>query len=683
MTAINPPNEAERIKNLKSYEILDSTAEASFDAITSLASQIVDCPIALISLVDEKRQWFKSKVGIDVSETPREISFCAHAILSPEAPLIIPDASKDPRFYNNPLVCAAPSIRFYAGFPVVTEEGYCIGTLCVIDHQPRTLDDKQMAMLELLAKQASALLKLHRKKSNLLTFSQVVNQSNNMVAVLDNTFHYEYANPMFLQRSGYTSEEVIGKNVSKILIGPKTEIEDLDALLRATKNREKKEREICLHDKAGEPFWVKMAISPVFDDAGFLRKYIGVLVDITDFKQRQEVLMQAKEEAQEAVKLKEQFLSNMSHEIRTPMNGIIGLSEILLGENDLIPKHKELVSHINYSAESLLNILNDILDFSKMNAEKMKFQNINFDLPKIFEHMEGSLGFLAKQKGIDFKVNIDKKLPRYVSGDPTRFNQILRNIIGNAVKFTELGGVDIDVDLIEYTIKGPKISVSVTDTGVGIPAHRLDAIFNVFEQAHDYTASKFGGTGLGMSIAKKLIERFDGELKIDSQEGIGTTCAFTVQLNNPIIEQIEHQPSLKSQESESDQAHFRILVADDNMMNQIVARSGLEKMGYQVDVAENGKECIDLFKKGHYDLILMDVQMPVMNGLDATREIRHLDKKIPILAMTASVMEHDKRKCYEAGMNQTVVKPIKPKLLHSIILNYLSKNMDQDPKMVH
>lgn len=676
MSISNPINEEARLRNLKSYEILDSGTDASFDAITNLASQLSDCPIALISLVDEHRQWFKSKIGIDVDETPRDVAFCAHAIKRPEHPLIVPDTAKHELFKDNPLVCGAPNIAFYAGFPVVTDEGHCVGTLCVIDRVPKELSDKQKAMLKLLAKQVSTLLRLHKKKSKLLIFSEMADQSTNMVAVVDSHFHYEYVNPMFLERSGYTSEEVIGTNVSKILIGPKTDADDLQALLSATKSRKKMETEACLHDKSGKPFWVKLSISPVFDDEDKLVKYFGVLVDITDFKRRQNELIQAREDAQEAVKMKEQFLSNMSHEIRTPMNGIIGLSGILLEEPNLAPKHRELITHINYSADSLLNILNDILDFSKMNAEKMRFQHINFDLPKIFEHLNGSLGFLANQKGIDFKVTIDNKLPRFVSGDPTRFNQILRSIIGNAVKFTELGGVDINVNLLEYNINGPRIEVSVSDTGIGIPADRLETIFNVFEQAHDYTASKYGGTGLGMSIAKKLIERFDGELQVDSKEGVGTTCTFSIQLSNPIIEHVDSETSDSDSDAGTNQ-EYRILVADDNLMNQIVARNSLEKMGYALDIAENGQECVQLFKKNHYDLVLMDVQMPVMNGLEAAKEIRLIDKNIPILAMTASVMEHDKTRCYEAGMNRTVPKPIKPNLLSQILSEYLNKKERQ------
>jgi len=671
MKAIYPLNENDRIKNLNSYEILDSSRDSSFDNITTLSAQISGCPIALISLVDEDRQWFKSAKGIEATETPRNISFCAYTILTPEKPLIITDTKKDSRFQNNPLVCVAPNIRFYAGFPIVTMEGYCIGTLCVIDQKPRKINADKLEMLGLLAQQVTNLLTLHRKKNKINILSKIVEQSNNMIAILDSTFHYEYVNSFFVKRSGYSLEEILGKKPMDILIGAKTDTKVIEELLNASNKHEEIEREIQLQSKSGELFWVKMALKTVYDEYQKVRKHIGVLMDINDFKFKEAQLIQAKEDAQEATKMKEQFLSNMSHEIRTPMNGIIGLSNILLEENNLSIRDTKLVSHINYSADSLLRILNDILDFSKINAEKLTFENINFNLIHIFDELKGNLGLIAQEKGLDFQVTIDKKLPKFVAGDPTRLNQILRNIVGNAVKFTRLGGVHIAVALMEYNMDGPLVEVTVSDTGIGIPKNRLNTIFNEFEQAHDYIASKYGGTGLGMSIAKQLIERFHGQLSITSEEGIGTECTFTVQLNNPILDTKPASFNINISNHTDQNEIFKILVVDDSEVNQIVAQDSLRKMGYQVDIANNGQESIAFYKRGNYDLILMDVQMPVMNGLEATKVIRAMDSQIPILAMTASVMEHDKIKCLEAGMNQTIPKPIKSKELQAILAEYL------------
>jgi CheY-like chemotaxis protein/anti-sigma regulatory factor (Ser/Thr protein kinase) len=287
--------------------------------------------------------------------------------------------------------------------------------------------------------------------------------------------------------------------------------------------------------------------------------------------------------------------------------------------------------------------------------------------------MEGNIGLLAKEKGISFKIKLDNKLPMYVSGDPTRLNQILRNIVGNAVKFTEIGGIDIEVNLLKYTTKGPLVEVSVSDTGIGIAKNQLESIFNEFEQANDYTARKYGGTGLGMSIAKKLVEKFEGELSIESQLGIGSVFKFSVQLHHPIIESLDSRVVPNSVNNQMPAEQYRILVADDNVMNQIVASDSLEELGYQFDIADNGQQCVELFKNGHYDLILMDVQMPIMNGLEAAKIIRSMDSQIPILAMTASVMDHDKVKCAEAGMNKTIPKPIKPANLQAIITDFLTK----------
>ncbi len=671
IVAQKPKNENERLENLRSYEILDTDSQKSFDAITKMASYLCGTPIALISLVDEHRQWFKSKIGVDINETPRNISFCAHAILDPENALIIDDASKDERFQDNPLVCAVPNLQFYAGHPIVTKEGFPIGTLCVLDYKPNMLNDKQKEMLQCLAEQTAELITLFKQNNELETLSMVVEKSSNMISIVDLKGRYEYANPMLLRKSGYKKTELIGKTPAELHLGKETNLDYVDQLWKAAANHQFMEQELCLYNKMGNPFWAKVSITPVFDDHGQLRKYIGILNDVTDFKKKEEDLIKAKDEAKESLKLKEQFLSNMSHEIRTPMNGIIGVSNILMEDDSLTSKQKEYLGHIHYSAESLLSILNDILDFSKINSDKLTFETINFDLPELFDHLKGGIGILAKEKGIDFKIHLDDKLPRFVSGDPTRFNQILRNLVGNAVKFTEIGGVDIHVSLLKYNASGPLVAVTITDTGIGIPAKRIDAIFDDFQQAHNYTTRKYGGTGLGMSIAKKLVERYGGKLSVKSKEGVGTECSFFIQLENPIIETLINNKNAARAPHQEHSHGFRILLVEDNIINQIVGKNSLEKIGYSVDVADDGLMGVDMFRKNRYDLILMDVQMPGLNGLDATRLIRSMGSDIPILAMTASVMDHDKVKCLEAGMNHTLPKPIKPETLEEELSKFL------------
>lgn len=673
--AETPKNEKERIENLHCYNILDTEKDPAFDAITKMAGYIFDAPIGLVSLVDTDRQWFKSNMGLADRETPRDISFCSHAILTPDQPLVVNDASSDPRFADNPLVTSGPEVRFYAGSPIITEEGFPIGTLCVIDTQPRTVTNEQLEHLTALASQVSELLSLRKQKNEFETLSLVAEKSSNVVIITDAAGITEYVNNSFEQLTGYTAEEAIGKKPGDLLQGPETDPEHVRNISEALKRQEHIDQAILNYTKSGKPYWIRCAISPVFDHSDNLTRFIAVESDITEIKEKEQALELANEQALESVKMKEQFLSNMSHEIRTPMNGIIGMSQILMDEDNLPEKQAAYVQHINYAAGNLLNIINDILDFSKINAEKITFEQANFDLHQLFRELEKGLGMRAAEKGIDFQLILDNKLPKFVSGDQSRLNQILYNLAGNALKFTELGGVNVEVNLKEYNENGPVIDVTITDTGVGIPEDKLETIFEDFQQASDYISSKYGGTGLGMSIAKKLIERSGGKLTLESEEGVGTRCMFSVCLHHPIFDTSDlHNQSHVSKTETSGQKsaqEIHVLLAEDNYMNQVITRTFLEKDGYQVDIAENGLKCLELYEANHYDIILMDVQMPEMNGLDATKKIRETNTEIPILALTASVMEHDKKLCYDAGMNETVSKPVKSEVLNNTLQQYL------------
>ncbi len=812
----SPENEKERLAALKSYQILDTLSEQNFDDITLIASQICGTPISLISLVDENRQWFKSKVGLEATETHRDFAFCAHAINEPKQIFEIPDAYEDDRFHDNPLVTGGPNVRFYAGVPLVTPNGEALGTLCVIDNEPKSLTDDQKIALEGLSRQVMAQLELRRKNRQLSKMlddhqkmnekfkllSLVARKADNLILILnenkqiiyvnqaflkkcgfskqelflknpldlfeneysENIFaelneklanekpftmelpykkkeggvlwiethisivkdelgeikkyiavgsdvtdlreerkilsnlslvasktqsaviitnasgEIEYANPAFENMTSYRLEEVKGKKPGSFLQGKDTDPSHIAQMRAGIKSLKPFNQVILNYTKTGEAYWLSCSISPVFDDAGKLMKFVAVEQDVTKQKEHENALIKAKEEAIAGQLVKDQFLSNMSHEIRTPMNGIIGISNILLKNDNLCTKNRELVQHINGAANHLLVIINDILDLSKINAEKLTFEKINFDFRSIFKTLHYSLGLKAEEKGIEFITDLDPKIPECLAGDPTRFNQILLNLSSNAIKFTERGKVNIEAKLLEVNEKGPKIEFYVRDTGIGIKKDKIKDVFNQFTQSNLTIARKFGGTGLGLSIAKKLVEMYEGTIEIESEYGKGTVFSFSLQFFHEVAEVKSVDDSFVDL-SDKEKANIKILLAEDNKLNQIVATRQIKNFGFKIDVAENGQEAIDQLLKKEYDLILMDVNMPVMNGLDATRYIRkNLKEKrdIKIAAMTASVLTKDIQLCYDAGMDDFISKPFVPEELYQKIILLMNQKKPKE-----
>jgi len=393
-------------------------------------------------------------------------------------------------------------------------------------------------------------------------------------------------------------------------------------------------------------------------------------------EERERELLEAKSEAQAGIKAKDQFLSNMSHEIRTPMNGIVGLMN-LLSETPLNAEQKKYISAIQYSSKNLLSLINQILDLSKINSEKLTLENIDFPVWETIRAAENTFKAMAMEKGIILRTIIKPGVPLVANGDPVRLNQILLNIVGNAIKFTNEGGVDIIVKSKD-TDDGPRLEFHVNDTGIGIPEDKFSEIFETFTQANLETTRHFGGSGLGLAISKELVELYGGWIKVESEVGKGTSFTFEIQLNRS-TEKV--QSSHENSGSEFEQIipeHIKILLAEDNRVNQLVAVTTLKKMGFKVDVANNGQEVIDMIYEQPYDLILMDVQMPVMGGLDATRFIRNATEpplsNIKIIALTASTMREEIEKCYAVGMNDHLAKPFEPKDLKDCLGRNLLNN---------
>ena len=535
ITAPLPSDEAGRIKELKYFQILDTVPEAAFDDFTKIASYICQTPIALITLVDESRQWFKSKVGLDATETSRDMAFCSHAILQDDV-FVIPDSLKDERFYDNPLATQAPDIRFYAGAPLTTSSGHKIGTLCVIDDHPRNIDLKQTKILQALAR-------------------QVVNQLE---------------------------------------------------------------------------------------------------------------LRLAKKVASELAKTKASFLATMSHEIRTPLNGILGCANILL-DTVKDKEHIKLTETITQCGHSLLKLVNDILDFAKIESGKIELENEAFNLHQFLAEIVHLFSHEAKRKSLSLTVEYGKNVPDWIFGDFTRLRQILSNLISNAIKFTEKGFVTIEInESPEHSTESAAgkevgLTFSVKDSGIGINTAAQSKLFTSFSQANSSIEKKFGGTGLGLAISKALVELMKGRIWLNSTEGVGSTFNFTI-LTKPVTKKNKTRvKKVTFNKTMANEHPLKILLAEDNRVNQFVAKNTIQKIGYKIDIASNGIEALEMLKNYPYDVVLMDCMMPEMDGSEATALI----KKSPdlygtpkVIALTASALKEDKEKCAEVGMDDFLSKPL-------------------------
>ncbi|GHB79513.1 hypothetical protein GCM10008107_31220 [Psychrosphaera saromensis] len=533
-SATKPLNENERLKALFEYEILDTESEKAFDDLTLLASEICGTPISLISLVDPDRQWFKSKVGIDVESTERDIAFCSHAILQDDL-FEVQNALKDERFFDNPLVTSDPNIRFYAGTPLVSPSGQKIGTLCVISDKPKKLTGSQKKALTILGREVISQLEL---------------RINNKKLEIANNY-------------------------------------------------------------------------------------------------------------------KTEFLSNASHEIRTPLNAIIGLSGLILENKELKEKFAEqydFIEQIDFSGKQLLNIINSILDLSKIEAGKMELEPVECHLLQYINNIFISLSGKAKTKAINYSqeysanlANSASKLrsglaleqtPELVIIDEPKLGQVLTNILGNAIKFTpEHKSIKLTV-----SVHDNKLNVTVTDEGVGISPEEQALLFNKYTQVG---SNKAEGTGLGLSITKGLIDLMGGSISLESEPGKGTSVSFELPFEIP-----EVTSSIKKEANQLDLttlSKLSVLVVEDNKVNQMVIMAMLKSLKVTANMVGSGEEALDDLKTHQYDVILMDINLPGIDGVETTQKIKALNIQSYVLALTADVYRTSEDKKL---FNNFLTKPI-------------------------
>lgn len=402
--------------------------------------------------------------------------------------------------------------------------------------------------------------------------------------------------------------------------------------------------------------------------------------DIDQRKQEERELREAKQKAENAAQAKADFLSTMSHEIRTPLNAVIGLTHLLLHEE---PQEHQLenLRTLKFSAENLLSLINDILDFSKIESGKVSFEEADFSLQDHLKGIYSSMAYKAREKGIGFNLLLDSQMPPHLSGDPARLAQVLNNLIGNAIKFTQKGEVTVRVSIAETANDRIKLDFSVADTGIGIPANKMDSIFDSFTQAETNTTRRFGGTGLGLAITRKLLHLQGSEITVESTEGQGTVFGFSLWFGRasnrlPVYGYASHLPT------EPFLNGLSVLVAEDNEINRLIIKKFLVKWGLQPQFAENGVEALALLSNKTFDMVLMDLQMPVMDGFEATRQIRLLPGElanIPIIGLTADSNVDIRAITREAGMNDVITKPFNPNEVFAILVrNTSARKMEKN-----
>lgn len=610
-------------------------------------------------------------------------------------------------------------MRFVAFAAIRNEVGDAIGLLVLRDPRPRRgLSAAKVYVLLALACQIADGLALRDMKLSMspkdgerlrLLESVAIHAKDAVLITEAEPFDLPgprivYCNAAFTEATGYTEAEVLGKT-PRLLQGVDTDPKALAKIRAALRQWKPIEIEVLNYHKNGTPFWVALSIVPVADERGWYTHLISVQRDVTDRKNAVEVetrariaearnealqtltndLQLALDAAEAANVAKSAFLANMSHEIRTPLNGVLGMTQVLLME-ELTPIQRERLSIIRESGNSLLVILNDVLDFAKIEAGHLEIQLTNFDIPSVVAHVCGTFTEQANRNGVSFGFALADEARGIWRGDTVRLRQILYNLISNALKFTSQGEVRVSVDVAD----DGRLRIRVSDTGIGIPADEVEALFSKFYQVDNSSTRRFGGTGLGLSICRQLCDLLGGAIAVETTEGQGST--FTVSLPMQYVGRIaapdERPVAAAEAAADGDQdrltgGHLRVLVAEDNPVNQLVIQALLQALSVTPVVVANGKQAVEAFEAAVFDLILMDVQMPEMDGVTATRIIRAAEAAgarapTPIIAVSANAMTHQVEEYLAAGMDGHIAKPLDIAQLAET----LSVLQDDDSRMV-
>jgi len=519
-------------------------------------------------------------------------------------------------------------------------------------------------------RQITAIIDITERKKveeELKMLSLVASNGTSGVIINDANGNVEWVNNAFEKITGYTIDDVKDKHLGDVLKGELTDVSIIEHSRELSKNKQSFEVDLLVYRKDGEAIWVTVINSVIVNSKGIVEKYIEVIIDISSKKRVEQQLIAAKEEAVQLNRAKDMFISVMSHEIRTPLNAVIGMAHLLLDE-DPMDYQKENLSVLKFSAQNLMALINEVLDFTKIETGNVELEKAGVDLRELVNGITHSMQYKTSEKNIYLTQHIDDAVPGMVIGDQTRLSQILLNLVSNAVKFTEKGGVTIHLNVIEQSPESVRIRFEIKDTGIGIANNKLNTIFESFKQADADTTRKYGGTGLGLAISKRLIELHDSRVNVDSILGEGSNFWFTITFNK--------NNSERNYDNNVDSTlNINILVVDDNQINRLLINKILAKWGAKADFAENGIQAIEKIESSQkYDVVLMDIHMPEMGGLEATQIIRAKDepyfKQLPIIALTASMLNSQMDQIGDSGMNDFLLKPFEPKVLHEKLSRY-------------
>ncbi len=551
--------------------------------------------------------------------------------------------------------------------PIETVDGLLIS--CVIrDISGRRQEEETLQAAKKSAE--DALLQLRASTQHLRVLSSAIEQSPVATLITDVKGVIQYANPRFCKVTGYALEDVVNRNprMFNARVQPRQIYTELWETI--TSGREWR-GELCNRKKNGEVYWDQTFISPVRDELGNIAQYISIKEDITEKKAAEELLRQARDASDAANRAKSEFLANMSHEIRTPLNAIIGMAHLVL-KTGLNSQQHDYIGKIHYAGGHLLKVINNILDLSKIEAGKFDIEVAIFRLDRLLENVTALIEEQLEAKKLSLVFDLDTGLPPYFKGDSLRLGQVLINFINNAIKFTEVGTITIRTKKAGGTEHDMLLRFEVQDTGIGLTQEQQSKLFQSFHQADSSTARKYGGTGLGLAISKQLATMMGGEIGVESEIGKGSTFWFTVRLGQVSAEEMFKQQQFAPLELKS-VAGASILLAEDNLFNQQIAREMLELGGASVAIANNGKEVLDLAHRHRFDCVLMDMQMPEMDGLETTRLLRAdpAMKGLRIIAMTANIRQTDRDSCFAAGMDDFITKPFSPDQFYTTIAKWL------------
>lgn len=548
------------------------------------------------------------------------------------------------------------------------EMGLTINDFAVSDP---TIDMLHLIKAVEIANEDTSQINLVLKESE-TKYRDLIENADDIIYQADCSGYIKYINEIGLRMTKMKRREVIGKHFAG-LINDKFKLKVIRSFNRLVIDKKESDYiEFQITDPNGEKRWIGQSMKlKLMDD-----QVVGVQCvarDITERIMYQQELINAKKKAEDAGKAKSQFLANMSHEIRTPLNGIMGITGLLVN-TPLSKKQRQYIDAILTSSETLMVVINDILDISKIEAGKMPIHVNSFRLKESVMGVFEILKIKAEEKGLDFKFDYDDRIPQIIKGDAARINQILYNLLGNAVKFTEKGSIGLNINMIESQFSKIRIEFTIADTGIGIPGDKIPMLFKAFNQLDGNYSRKFNGTGLGLTIVKKMVNLMMGNITVKSDVGQGTI--FRIEIPFDICEDVTEmeQKDQNELEPEFNLKGVRVLLAEDNPINQMVTSNILKNEGAEVSIAKNGKEALDKLADKNFDIVLMDVQMPEMDGYEAIQLIRAKSdsiQKVPIIALTAHVTELEIEKCMSSGANEYLSKPFHPAELFTMIQKLL------------